>query len=150
MEALGLVELSHRHDHLPGQMSGGEQQRVAVARALVIEPALVLADEPTGNLDSVNSKRVTALLRKLVSAQGQTVVMVTHDLNVAAAADRIIRVRDGRIEDEITHDVAARVAELTETGSTLAQVKTTPQPTKPPPPTNKPHTQSAKAKKKRR
>jgi putative ABC transport system ATP-binding protein len=149
MEALGLVELSHRHDHLPGQMSGGEQQRVAVARALVIEPALVLADEPTGNLDSVNSKRVTALLRKLVNGQGQTVVMVTHDLNVAAAADRIIRVRDGQIEDEITHDVAARVAELAETSSTLAQVNKTPPPSKPSQP-NKPHTPSAKAKKKRR
>ncbi len=103
-EALKLVELERRRDHLPGQMSGGEQQRVAVARALVIQPALVLADEPTGNLDSVNSVRVTQLLRRLVDVQGQTVVMVTHDENVARAADRVIRLRDGRIEQEVTQE----------------------------------------------
>jgi putative ABC transport system ATP-binding protein len=82
-------------------MSGGEQQRVAVARALVIEPALVLADEPTGNLDSVSSAQVMRLLRELVSDGGQTVVLVTHDKDVAAQADRVVHVRDGRIEIEV-------------------------------------------------
>ena len=78
-------------------MSGGQQQRVAVARALVIKPALVLADEPTGNLDSVASSQVMTLLRELVDKQNQTVVMVTHDLDIAAMADRVIRMADGRI-----------------------------------------------------
>ncbi len=94
---LELVELSERHGHFPSMMSGGEQQRVAVARALVIEPALVLADEPTGNLDSIGSQQVVRLLRDLVDRQGQTVVLVTHDMQVADVADRIVRVADGRI-----------------------------------------------------
>jgi putative ABC transport system ATP-binding protein len=94
---LALVELSERHGHFPSMMSGGEQQRVAVARALVIEPALVLADEPTGNLDSVGSKQVVHLLRDLVDRQRQTVVLVTHDMQVADVADRIVRMADGRI-----------------------------------------------------
>jgi putative ABC transport system ATP-binding protein len=110
MEALELVDLGRRHDHLPGEMSGGEQQRVAVARALVIRPAVVLADEPTGNLDSVNSQKVTALLRRLVDEEGQTVVMVTHDHAVADAADRLIRLRDGCIEEEVAQTEAARDA----------------------------------------
>jgi putative ABC transport system ATP-binding protein len=97
---LELVSLSHRADHLPNMMSGGEQQRVAVARALVTKPALVLADEPTGNLDSVNSQAVMQLLRDLVDTHGQTVVIVTHDMLVAADADRIIHVRDGMIQYE--------------------------------------------------
>jgi putative ABC transport system ATP-binding protein len=97
--ALELVDLSHRHDHVPSMMSGGEQQRVAVARALVIQPAIVLADEPTGNLDSVNSAQVLSLLRELVDSRGHTVVMVTHDAEIAAQADRIVHVRDGRLED---------------------------------------------------
>ena len=80
-------------------MSGGEQQHVAVARALVIEPALVLADEPTGNLDSVNGAQVMRLLRDLVDSRGQTVVIVTHDNDVAAQADRTVHVRDGRLEE---------------------------------------------------
>jgi putative ABC transport system ATP-binding protein len=100
-ERLELVGLSERMTHLPSMMSGGEQQRVAVARALVIEPALVLADEPTGNLDSVSSSQVMRLLRDLVSGGGQTVVIVTHDKDVAAQADRVVHVRDGRIETEV-------------------------------------------------
>jgi putative ABC transport system ATP-binding protein len=97
-EALGQVDMAHRQSHLPGMLSGGEQQRVAIARALVVRPALVLADEPTGNLDSANSRRVTQSLRGLVDEQHQTVVMVTHDPEVAAQADRVIQLRDGRIE----------------------------------------------------
>jgi putative ABC transport system ATP-binding protein len=99
---LEWVSLSHRADHLPNMMSGGEQQRVAVARALVHEPALILADEPTGNLDSVNSQAVMKLLRDLVDEHGQTVVIVTHDMLVAGDADRIIHVRDGLIQYEET------------------------------------------------
>jgi len=102
--ALEMVDLGHRHDHVPSMMSGGEQQRVAVARALVIEPALVLADEPTGNLDSVNSAQVMRLLRELVDSRGQTVVIVTHDSDIAESADRTVHVRDGRLEsDDVLH-----------------------------------------------
>ncbi len=97
---LALVGMSHRHHHLPTTLSGGEQQRVAIARALVIEPAILLADEPTGNLDTANGQQVTALLRKLATEQGQTIVMVTHDPSIAAHADRVIHLRDGLIENE--------------------------------------------------
>jgi putative ABC transport system ATP-binding protein len=97
--ALELVDLSDRHDHVPSMMSGGEQQRVAVARALVIQPAIVLADEPTGNLDSVNSAAVMRLLRDLVETRGHTVIIVTHDNDIAAQADRTVHVRDGKLED---------------------------------------------------
>jgi putative ABC transport system ATP-binding protein len=107
-ERLELVGLSERMTHLPSMMSGGEQQRVAVARALVIEPALVLADEPTGNLDSVSSSQVMRLLRDLVSGGGQTVVIVTHDKDVAAQADRVVHVRDGRIETEVKSGAVPR------------------------------------------
>lgn len=98
LEALELVEIAHRKGHLPGMMSGGEQQRVAIARALAIRPAMLLADEPTGNLDSANSQHVIELLRQLVEEQQQTVVLVTHDPAVAEAADRVIRLRDGMID----------------------------------------------------
>ena len=105
-EALELVELTHRRNHVPGKMSGGEQQRVAVARALAIKPALLLADEPTGNLDSKNSRRVTELLRRLVDEQEQTILMVTHDSEVAAAADRLVVFRDGMIEGDSPQSAA--------------------------------------------
>jgi putative ABC transport system ATP-binding protein len=98
--ALSLVEMSHRKGHLPSMLSGGEQQRVAIARALVIQPALVLADEPTGNLDSTNSRRVVDLLHRLVDDDGQTVVMVTHDPEVAAQARRAIHIRDGQVVED--------------------------------------------------
>jgi putative ABC transport system ATP-binding protein len=98
--SLELVGLTARRTHLPGKLSGGEQQRVAIARALVIEPAILLADEPTGNLDSNTGKRITAVLRELVDQHGQTIVMVTHDPAVAEQADREIHLSDGRVERE--------------------------------------------------
>jgi putative ABC transport system ATP-binding protein len=108
--AIESVGLAARGDHLPSMLSGGEQQRVAVARALVINPALVLADEPTGNLDSASSRQVVQLLRDLVDKQGQTVVIVTHDLQLAEIADRTVRVRDGFIESDIPRRKPAVVA----------------------------------------
>lgn len=97
---LAQVEMSHRLNHLPSTMSGGEQQRVAFARALVIRPALFLMDEPTGNLDSRQSKRIADLMLTLVEDLGQTIVMVTHDSNVASIASRLICIRDGEIEQD--------------------------------------------------
>ncbi len=97
-EALDMVEMSHRKTHVPAQLSGGEQQRVAIARALSIRPAILLADEPTGNLDSRQSERVVNLLTELVTQRKQTIVMVTHDPTVAMIANRIIKIRDGAIE----------------------------------------------------
>ncbi|HUG71316.1 MAG TPA: ABC transporter ATP-binding protein [Pirellulaceae bacterium] len=103
--ALELVEMSHRRGHIPSKLSGGEQQRVAIARALVIEPALVLADEPTGNLDSRQSRRVTDLLQKLVESEGHTIVMVTHDDEVGGTAQRLITLRDGLVEGDIRQEL---------------------------------------------
>jgi putative ABC transport system ATP-binding protein len=97
VRALELIGLAHRRRHLPRELSGGEQQRVAVARALVIDPCVLLADEPTGNLDSDNSRQVLALLRRLVDEWRKTLVLVTHDPEQAALADRRIVLRDGRV-----------------------------------------------------
>jgi ABC-type lipoprotein export system ATPase subunit len=105
--ALDAVGMAHRATHRPDGLSGGEQQRGALARALVTGPAIVLADEPTGALDSVNSQRVVELLQDLVARRGQTVMLVTHDLSIAAAAARTIRMRDGRIESDTGRAVAA-------------------------------------------
>jgi putative ABC transport system ATP-binding protein len=116
---LELVGLTERRDHTPDQLSGGEQQRVAIARALVTEPAIVLADEPTGNLDSRSGDEVLRLLRRLCDELNQTVVMVTHDPRAASYADRIVFLQDGRIVDEMTiegKDAAAILARLTELG----------------------------------
>ncbi len=96
-ELLDVVGLAERTTHLPSELSGGEQQRVSIARALLREPELILADEPTGNLDSRSSAEVLALLRRLSDAQAQTVVMVTHDPGAAAIADRVVFLRDGRV-----------------------------------------------------
>ena len=98
--ALDAVGMAHRGSHRPDELSGGEQQRGAIARALVTDPAVVLADEPTGALDSANSSRVVELLRRLVAERQQTVILVTHDPAVAAAAGRIVRMRDGLIDTD--------------------------------------------------
>jgi putative ABC transport system ATP-binding protein len=98
-EKLELVGMSARRHHIPSTLSGGEQQRVAVARALVIEPTILLADEPTGNLDSVNGQRLVRMLRRLVDERQQTIVMVTHDAEVAAQADRVVHLVDGLVEN---------------------------------------------------
>jgi len=100
IEALESVGMGHKQSNRPGELSGGEAQRVAIARALVMSPAILLADEPTGALDSANSGIVIELFRSLVSKQGQTLVIVTHDATVAASADRIIKMRDGLIVDD--------------------------------------------------
>ncbi|MBP3325192.1 MAG: ABC transporter ATP-binding protein [Coprococcus sp.] len=95
---LERVGLSRHKSHKPNQMSGGQQQRVGVARALVVNPSIVFADEPTGNLDSNTSKEILELMRNVVSEQKKTLVMVTHDNNLAHVADRIIHIRDGKIK----------------------------------------------------
>jgi putative ABC transport system ATP-binding protein len=96
---ISRVGLDERRSHRPAQMSGGQQQRVAVARALVAEPTVLFADEPTGNLDSKSSAEVIELLREASGAYGQTIVMVTHDPNAAEAADRVVYLADGRVEE---------------------------------------------------
>jgi putative ABC transport system ATP-binding protein len=95
---LARVGLDDRRSHRPAELSGGQQQRVAVARALVAEPTVLFADEPTGNLDSKSSAEVLELLHEAASAYGQTIVMVTHDTDAAEAADRVIYLADGRVE----------------------------------------------------
>ena len=98
-EALVKVGLEHRMDHRPNQMSGGQQQRVAIARAVAAAPPVILADEPTGNLDSKSSKEIMNILRSLHS-EGRTVILITHDDGIASTAERIIRIMDGKIESD--------------------------------------------------
>ena len=106
VEKLGLSE---RLSHLPNQLSGGQQQRVSIGRALMNHPALLLADEPTGNLDTENSKEIIALLRKFNRENNQTVIIITHDERIALAADRVITIEDGRItRDTKGAEVTAR------------------------------------------
>ena len=106
VEKLGLSE---RRSHLPNQLSGGQQQRVSIGRALMNHPALLLADEPTGNLDTENSKEIIALLRKFNRENNQTVIIITHDERIALAADRVITIEDGRItRDTKGAEVTAR------------------------------------------
>jgi putative ABC transport system ATP-binding protein len=98
-----LLSIQGRLKHRPSELSGGEQQRVAIARALITRPAIVLADEPTGNLDTKNSDAVLAMLRKSNEDLGQTVLMITHNLEAAAIADRILQVRDGQIVSDTSN-----------------------------------------------
>ena len=100
-EALSWVGLGERGGHRPTELSGGEHQRVAIARALVNRPKLVLADEPTGNLDSENSAEVIELLRKFNREQGQTIIIVTHDPEIGAGCSRIVKMRDGTVDERI-------------------------------------------------
>ena len=103
-ELLELLGLAERRKHLPSQLSGGQQQRVSIGRALINAPALVLADEPTGNLDSKSSQEIIGLLKHSNKKYGQTLIVITHDENIALQADRIIRIADGQIvSDERNH-----------------------------------------------
>jgi len=108
-DLLGLVGLSGREKHLPSQLSGGERQRVAIARALANEPRMILADEPTGNLDSVAGDELIQLLKRLNAERNTTIIIVTHDQRVARATERILHMSDGRIVDE--HMVADPLTE---------------------------------------
>jgi len=116
-ELICSVGIDSRRDHRPAELSGGQQQRVAVARALVSRPAVVFADEPTGNLDSTSSQDVLRLLRHSVDELGQTIVMVTHDPAAAATADRILFLADGQIVKDVAESTAdearAAIAEVT-------------------------------------
>lgn len=98
-ELLRVLNLKERRKHLPSQLSGGQQQRVAIGRALITRPALILADEPTGNLDSQNSSDVIALLSEAASKYEQTIIMITHNRSIAQTADRILQVSDGVLSD---------------------------------------------------
>lgn len=100
-ELLNLVKLDHRLDHLPEELSGGERQRVAIARALSVYPPVLLADEPTGNLDTATGKDILALIRDLHQRLNTTVLIVTHDMAVADSCPRMIRLRDGRIVEDV-------------------------------------------------
>ncbi|MGX9990447.1 ABC transporter ATP-binding protein [Rhizobium sp. Z1P35] len=102
-EALALVGLSGREHHKTQELSGGQQQRVAIARAIVTEPALLLADEPTGNLDTKTSVEIMNLMTRLNREQGITIVMVTHEPDIAAYAQRLLRFVDGKLETEVEH-----------------------------------------------
>jgi putative ABC transport system ATP-binding protein len=101
-QIIGILRLGDRLSHRPSELSGGQQQRVAVARALVSRPELIFADEPTGNLDSRASAEILAFMRSAVTDLGQTIVMVTHEPNAAAYADRVVFLADGKIVDEMT------------------------------------------------
>ena len=99
-ELLELLGLEHRSKHLPNELSGGQQQRVSIGRALITNPAIILADEPTGNLDSKSSDEIVALLKKSNKEYNQTIIMITHNMEIAKEADRIIKIEDGRIFEE--------------------------------------------------
>ncbi|MFV6029268.1 ABC transporter ATP-binding protein [Streptomyces sp. NPDC056264] len=108
LDMLDRVGLGHRIEHRPSEMSGGEQQRVTIARALAGRPAIVWADEPTGNLDSAMADQVMDLLCELNQDEGQTIVLVTHDSAIGARAPRLIRMRDGQLVDDVRQTVTAR------------------------------------------
>ncbi len=119
MARLSQVGLATRHDHHPSQLSGGQQQRVAIARALVNDPALILADEPTGALDSRTSLEIMVLLQQL-NAAGMTIVMVTHESDIAAFASRIITFRDGEIISDTPHTPDNAAAKLDKIGEVIS------------------------------
>ncbi|MDU7337902.1 MAG: ABC transporter ATP-binding protein [Clostridium sp.] len=98
-ELLSVLNLKERRNHLPSQLSGGQQQRVAIGRALITRPSLILADEPTGNLDTQNSSEVIALLREASKKYEQTIIMITHNRSIAQTADRVLQVSDGVVSD---------------------------------------------------
>ena len=112
-EVLAKVGLEHRLRHTPGQLSGGEQQRVTIARSLINNPSIILADEPTGNLDSKNGIEIMKTFDRLVG-EGKTIVLITHDSKVAEHADRIISIRDGRIASDKGKNLAKNLENLTE------------------------------------
>ena len=97
---LKLLGLENRKEHLPNELSGGQQQRTSIGRALITNPSILLADEPTGNLDSKASDEIVALLKKSNKDYNQTIIMITHNMEIASAADRIIRIEDGKIVKE--------------------------------------------------
>lgn len=121
-ELLDMVGLSTHKKHKPTQMSGGQQQRVGMARALVVQPEIIFADEPTGNLDSVTSEEMMELMRRVVYERNQTLVMVTHDDHLASYADRIIRIRDGKVID-ITEKTPEERKEMAESLKIRTQEK---------------------------
>jgi len=99
-EIVGMLALQDKLQNMPNNLSGGQQQRVAIARALITKPAIILADEPTGNLDSKTSDEVVTLLKASSQKYGQTVVMITHDEDIAQIADRILSIEDGRVVEQ--------------------------------------------------
>ena len=102
-ESLDMVGLSHRMDHKPSEMSGGQQQRVAIARAIAAKPPVILADEPTGNLDSKSTQEIMNVLKDLHKS-GRTVILITHDDEIAAQVKRVVRIKDGRIEADFMNE----------------------------------------------
>jgi len=114
LDALELVGLAHRADHVPDELSGGERQRVTIARSLVNDPAIVWADEPTGDLDSENAQEIVALMRELNVQRGLSFLIVTHDISVGRSTDRIVRMLDGAVVEEqlleVPHVLAGHAA----------------------------------------
>ena len=115
-EALEMVGLAHRMNHKPSEMSGGQQQRVAIARAIGAKPPVILADEPTGNLDSASSKEILGILKDLHKG-GRTVILITHDDGIAARAKRVVRIMDGKIESDIINPAFDSMEEEHEKGN---------------------------------
>lgn len=115
-EALEMVGLSHRMNHKPSEISGGQQQRVAIARAIAAKPPVILADEPTGNLDSASSKEILSILKDLHKG-GRTVILITHDDGIAARAKRVVRIMDGKIESDVINPAFDSMEEEHEKGS---------------------------------